>query len=239
LSQTQARHLLTVWNPSYDQSAMDAHLEVLLGWAEMQRRGEADSDEAYVWWAKLRSARRQEPLPHAADVLALQEQIAAGTETHLYPTDYRSLYVGHLAEVTAENVPRVWPDELDHMPHYYQDRVPDFWFYLRDLRRLVSDDTLATIEELKRLRNTRYHGHPVSLYGGMVELPLIVTRDDGAQWFAGSDALLDGQLWAELRNPAAHSESTGRAEVVRARGEILGIGQEGLLVRIVRARMRK
>jgi hypothetical protein len=68
---------------------------------------------------------------------------------------------------------------------------------LWDLRRLVADDTPGVIEALGRLRNTRYHDRPVSLYGGMVELPLIVTRDDGARWFADRDLLTSGRLWAE------------------------------------------
>ena len=35
------------------------------------------------------------------------------------------------------------------------------------------------IAELKLLRNPEYHDRPVSLYGGMVDLPLIVVRPDG------------------------------------------------------------
>jgi len=42
----------------------------------------------------------------------------------------------------------------------------------------------------------------------------------------------------DLRNPAAHSAATRREQVSSAREEILGIGQEGLIVRIARARMR-
>ena len=61
----------------------------------------------------------------------------------------------------------------------------------------MADDTPGVIDELGRLRNTRYHDRPVSLYGGMVELPLIVTRDDGARWFADRDLLTSGRLWAE------------------------------------------
>jgi hypothetical protein len=34
--------------------------------------------------------------------------------------------------------------------------------------------TIAVVEELKHLRNTRYADRPLSLYGGMVDLPLIV-----------------------------------------------------------------
>lgn len=160
------------------------------------------------------------------------------------------------------------------------------------------------IEELRRLGNTRYHGRPVSLYGGMVELPLIVTRDDGARWFADRDLLTSGRLWAErdadlrgdtqrlarelpdnlfgravwnafepatrtfldralgaafshadagwlrgtaprelkglleLRNPAAHSEAVSRERVEQVRAQVMGIGCEGILVRLARAKTR-
>ena len=46
---TLPHHLVTVWNPSYAQDAMDEHLAVLIDWAGR----------------------------------ALDEQVRAGTETHL------------------------------------------------------------------------------------------------------------------------------------------------------------
>src|SRR3989442_4724882 len=104
---------------------MDAHLAVLLRWAQRRERGEADPDDVYVWWAKLRSPNRMGPLPHAADVLAIEQQIAAGVETHLYLTDYRSLYVGCLDEVTADDVPAYTAVELDHMADYDTMRPAD------------------------------------------------------------------------------------------------------------------
>ncbi len=192
-----ARHLLSVWNPSYADDAMDRHLEVLLRWAAARHEDRADDDEVYVWWAKLRSPNRQAPLPHAAEVLELGRQIAAGIETHLYLTDYSSLYVAHMVDVTGEDVLSDWPGERDHMPAYYEEHETDFWFQLWDIRRLVAKDPPATIEELKRLRNVRYHDRPVSLYGGIVDLPLIVTREDGANWFADIGALTEGRRWAE------------------------------------------
>lgn len=191
------RHLLSVWNPSYADDAMDRHLEVLLRWAAARREGRSDDDDVYVWWAKLRSPNRQAPLPHAGEVLDLASQIDAGIETHLYLTDYSSLYVAHLVEVTADNVLDDFPDERGHMPTYYDQHDADFWFRIWDIRRLVAADPPATIEELKRLRNVRYHDRPVSLYGGIVDLPLIVTRDDGASWFADIGALTEGRRWAE------------------------------------------
>ena len=69
-----------------------------------------------------------------------------------------------------------------------------------DVRRLVADDTLGVIAELKLLRNTGYNDRPVSLYGGMVDLPLIVTRPDGMRFFDPEvrDDLTDERLWVEF-----------------------------------------
>ncbi|MBA2245749.1 MAG: hypothetical protein H0W11_12390, partial [Gemmatimonadetes bacterium] len=157
-----------------------------------------EEEPPFVWSAKLKSPNRQQPLPHGAEVLALQAQIDEGIETHLYLTDYRSLNVGLVDEITDEDVLSDTPGEAEHMPAYYHGRPADFWFRLLDLRRLVADDTVATITELQKLRNVRYHDRPVSLYGGMVELPLLVTREDNARWFADAAPLTEGRLWAQL-----------------------------------------
>lgn len=199
-------HLLTVWNPSYASDALDAHLRVLLQWAERSGRGEADLEDVYVWWAKLRSKNRTGALPHGAEVLALQEQIDAGVETHLYLTDFRSLYVGHLAEITSDDLLRTTPGEADHAPEYYSGMHADVWFRLWDIRRIVSEDTLGVIEELKKLQNKRYYDRPVSLYGGMVELPLIVSSKEEPAWFADVDILTGGELWA-VRDAHLRAES--------------------------------
>ena len=60
-TQTAPRHLLTVWNPSYADDAMDEHLRVLLDWARRHRAGDAEADEVHVCWAKLGSPNRVEP----------------------------------------------------------------------------------------------------------------------------------------------------------------------------------
>lgn len=69
----------------------------------------------------------------------------------------------------------------------------------------MSDDTLAVVTELRKLRNTAYHDNPVSLYGGMVNLPLIVTRPDGERYFEADvrAQLTGGKYWVEF--DAEHS----------------------------------
>lgn len=152
------RHLLGVWNPSYEADAMDAHIEVLLGHARAAREGRLENDDVYVWWGKLRSPYRQAPLPHLDEVLALDAQLAGDDEVHLYLTDYRSLYVAHLGGVSGDDV-RADPHEAAHVPAYYRTATlaADCWFQLWDIRRLVLDDTPAVTAELRHLRNTRYH----------------------------------------------------------------------------------
>jgi hypothetical protein len=196
------RHLVGVWNPSYATDVMDVHRELLLEKVRAFRAGELDEENVYVWWGKVRSRNRWDPMPHLADVLALDEPLHSPVdppEMHLYLTDYRSLYVANVYEITRDDVTK---DETTHVPRYYIEKNlgVDCWFRLGDIRRLVADDTVRVVEELKALRNTRYHDRPVSLYGGMVELPLVVTRPDGERFFdeGEREALLENRFWVEF-----------------------------------------
>ena len=194
-------HLVTVWNPSYAVNAMEQHLAVLLDLAADYERDALLEDALYVWWGKVRSPNRQAPQAHLDDLRAIAREIASGTrdETQLYLTDYQSLYVGDVDGIVEGDLPA---RERRHVPAYYAagDLSCDFWFRLRDIRRLVTDDMRAVIEELKQLRNVHYHDRPVSLFGGMVDLPLFVTRPDGKRFFdeAERDAQTDGAFWAEF-----------------------------------------
>jgi hypothetical protein len=106
---TRPLHLFTVWNPSYSDDALDTHLAILLDWARKRRIGEAKPEDVYVWWGKIRSKNRDGALPHHKDVLAIDAQCDAQVETHLYLTDYRSLYVAEIGEITDDApTPKSW-----------------------------------------------------------------------------------------------------------------------------------
>jgi len=207
------RHLVSVWDPSRGPDAMNAHVQVLLDAQRRQRIGDADDEDVYVWWGKIKSPNRQQPLAHLPEILKLDEALRGeegpDAEVHLYLTDYRSLYVGHVAEVTADDVRE---DDGDYVPSLYDDVACDCWFRLMDVRRVVLDDTLGVIAELRKLQNTHYHGKPVSIYGGMVNLPLVVTRSDGSHWFEPRfrDPLTEGKLWVEF-----DAERTGLGTIER------------------------
>ena len=201
MSTSTPRHFVTVWNPLYASDAMEAHLRLLLDWDAKATKGDAGVDDVYVWWGKVRSSQRQQSMPHLQDIMAMDraasEDDGATRETHLYLTDYRSLYVADVTRVVTHD-----PRDADpqHVPRYYADlRLScDCWFELGDVRMLVKDDLEGVAAELSLLRNTRYADRPVSLYGGMVDLPLLVVRPDERSFFdeREREQLADGQLWA-------------------------------------------
>ncbi|MHB1225518.1 MAG: hypothetical protein ACYC2G_15930 [Gemmatimonadaceae bacterium] len=216
---TTTHHLVTVWDPSRGPEPLQAHLQLLLDLRRRERAGELEDEDVYVWWGKIRSPNRQQPLPHLDQILTLDDVLRGDegpdAEVHLYLTDYRSLYVGHVGEVTTEDVRRPSDGDVEPeavVPLLYDGVECDCWFRLLDVRRIVHDDTLGVVEELRKLRNVRYHDRPVSIYGGMVELPLVVRRDDGARWFEPQvrERLIEGRSWAEF-----DAESTGLGSVER------------------------
>jgi hypothetical protein len=193
--------LLAVWNPSYSRNAMEEHLALLLRDAAALREKRVRDDDVYVWWGRVHSRNRRTDLPHLDSIRAIDAVLSGEDppETHLYLTDYQSLYVADLGEIRFEALDA---SESRHVPGYYAaDRLEcDFWFKLWDVRRLVADDMLATIEALKQLRSVSYFDKPVSLYGGMVDLPLVVTRPDGERFFDEDerDVSTGSSLWAEF-----------------------------------------
>ena len=194
-----ARHLLTVWNPLYT-SDVDQHFALLLDWATRFDEGKAGEDDVYVWWGKVKSQNRLQPLAHKDDIAALATALEADdhAESHLYVTDYRTLYVGELLAIEEGALTAA---EQAHVPAYYREKdlKCDFWFMVGDFRRLVTDDLPRVAEELRALRNVHYHDKPVSLYGGMVDLPLVVKRSDNVRFFEPDvrDDITGGKLWVQ------------------------------------------
>lgn len=194
-AKTSPLHLVTVWNPSYAANAIEEHLRVLLEWARKFDLGKAGDTDLYVWWGKVRSPNRQQAQANLDIIRRLRDTLSTTDgEMHLYLTDYQSLYVGDIDDIVEGDLPE---SEASHVPEYYgHNRLRcDFWFKLLDIRRLVADDLPGVITELKKLRNVQYEDRPVSLYGGMVDLPLFVKRPDG-QRFSGE---YERDIWARVR----------------------------------------
>ena len=59
-------------------------------------------------------------------------------------------------------------------------------------------DLAGTELEIQKLRNTIKPEKPVSMYGGIADAPMIVTREPPVRWFEDNEELTGGQLWAQL-----------------------------------------
>ena len=103
---------------------MEAHLAILLGAVKHFDLGQLESDdEIYVWWGKVRSPNRRQPLGQLDTVLAIGAELEAdeSREGHLYLTDYRALYVGHVVGITRDDVRRT---DGARVPDYYAEQPP-------------------------------------------------------------------------------------------------------------------
>ncbi len=70
-------------------------------------------------------------------------------ETGLHLTDYRTLYVAHVAEITADDPRKTQAEHARILAYYLADGiVADLWFRLWEIRRLVQDDTESVFHEL-------------------------------------------------------------------------------------------
>ncbi|HUE84546.1 MAG TPA: hypothetical protein VMO26_00560, partial [Vicinamibacterales bacterium] len=181
---------------------MEEHLSILLHRADAARSDVLVNDSVYVWWGKIRSPNRQQPQAHLHEIRQIASQLEheQRESLDLYLTDYQSLYVAEVDEIAEGDLTA---EEQRQAPAYYFGTPKlncDFWFCVRDIRRLVVDDMPAVIAELKNLRNVHYNERPVSLFGGMVDLPLIVHRPDGRAMFdhAERDHATGGRLCAQF-----------------------------------------
>jgi len=125
------KHLVVKWNPgdSFEPATIAAHADILVKFP---------TDRPHVWWGKLSKTGRLGIT--SADVLAIQEQIRRGEETHLYlycPDRAKPcVHVGKLEWVQEGN-----PGEPDRVPTYYSRLaypIP-FWFRLSDIRELTTE----------------------------------------------------------------------------------------------------
>jgi hypothetical protein len=192
-----SRHFVSISSPARGSSTIDAHLAVLFDLAARHGGDAGDPLEIYVWWGGKRTSNGT-PAPPDAISLDARKPLGDG-ETHLYLTDYRSLYVAHVTELSDDNI---LSSDRAHVPDCYlgEGNAPDFWLKLRDLRRIVGDDLLAVVEELKRLRHPENGAGPFSLHESPPHLPMRVTRSDDEPLFDEKQRiyLTDGRLWAEF-----------------------------------------
>ena len=208
------RHLLSAWNPVAGAAPMETHLRVLHDGARKYRMKAWTEDEVYVWWGQPRRRGRDVTVPDLAGLEIEPTRNDPGPETHLYLTDFASLYVGHLGGVQTAD-PHLDRREVRVPSHYRRQRLDcAIWFKLWDVRRLIENDPRGVAFELHRLRaiGDGEGERPVSPYDGGLPLPVMVTDTREVRYFDPDTrrAYTDGKLWVEF-----DAEHTGTGAVER------------------------
>jgi hypothetical protein len=260
------RHLVTVWNPAYAATAMDAHLEVLLlaagdrpvslygGMVELPLVVTRDDGRRWFTdrealtdgrlWAQ-RDAENRNALEEMGRELRenlLGEEIWGALEltTRTFLSAAEAVFRGHREDPgfdfsgAAVSYAKAVETELNALVFGLTQRElrtarpadREVWVDTRklDLGGRVPHQTLGTLKVLLERDETvrevlrRRLQHDATFMLG--ELPYGLERV------------------MELRNPAAHSETTAFGRVAPRRAEILGIGREGLMVRMARVKLR-
>ena len=101
-------HVVEVREPVDGAEAMQAHLRVLLNAVKNFRAGRCNEDDIYVWWGHPQGSTDQAGLAALGQLLQLPLESSRndpGPETHLYLTDFSSLYVAHLGGITKGDIP--------------------------------------------------------------------------------------------------------------------------------------
>jgi len=177
-----SHHLLFLLNPYYQPDPIGEHLSLLRdSWIDC---GAGDHSRAFVWIGKVRSSQRgTERHAHTESFLALQKQIEAGVETHVYLTDLASLWVGHLMQIAEE--PPHGSDADGHVPLYYGQAKLDveLWLKMADLRSLVQTGGADLHSELTELADVHYGQRRVSLFGGIYHWPILVSERSPQAYF--------------------------------------------------------
>lgn len=168
-SESARRHLLAVWNPVLAPDAMEQHIRVRQDAARKYRHGKLAEEQVYVWWGKLQSEHRTRPLPHLDEILGIDVEPCRddpGVETHVYLTDFASLYVAHLGGVQRE--PPL-PRDDSRVPRFYgklararavsRMSVARRWRYVRSIAEEPSERQSAWRWPPSR-HQTRTHSRP-------------------------------------------------------------------------------
>lgn len=181
ISKPQVLHLLVKWNPApaFEPETIAEHARIL-------------STQPHVWWGKISKTGKLGI--KKSTVVMLRNQIASGTETHLYlycpDKPSASVHVAHIQGIETKK-----PADQQRIPDYYKHtpyRVP-FWFKLTDIR-------IATLEHLDNLllENGTHFDRVAN-----TPFPVLVKEASAKKLFDYKDLKNDKWFSAEgLANPA-------------------------------------
>jgi len=165
------QHLLILYNPYYQKNVIEEHVSILIN--------QNSQSSATVAFGKVRSRLRDYEHPHEEKLQSLYRSISRTNYLQLFLTDYSSIYVAKVIEVTQKEC---W----DLAPAYYREKGLDVetWFIISDIRRIVHNDFVQVRDRvLANFTTPNFGGHHYAVYGNSYVYPLVVEMDNEIDYF--------------------------------------------------------
>lgn len=182
---TNPTALLILYNPYYESSVIQSHLEILKA-------------QGSVAFGKIRSKMRtqepreqptQEPStpaqilePPSTTFASTQwEQLMASTSSksplQLFLSDYANLYVCKVTAITKEQIAQA--------PAYYEQKglEVELWFVISDMRELVREDFTSVRDNFLANFITLHNNRTFAIYGNDYTYPLFISLKSQQHYF--------------------------------------------------------
>jgi len=164
-------NLLILYNPYYQKNVIEEHIDILLN---------SDSQSnAKAAFGKIRSKLRDYEHPYQERLNEIYDSISEENYLQLFLTDYSSIYVAKVIEVTTE-------DRSDMAPDYYRHKKLDVerWFVISDMREIVRNDFESIRDRiLSNFTTPNFGDHHYAIYGNSYVYPLVVEMDEKMDYF--------------------------------------------------------
>lgn len=182
---TNPTALLILYNPYYESSVIQSHLEILkaqgsVSFGKVKSKMRAQEPSEQPTQEPSTPAQILEP-PSTAFASTQWEQLIASTSSksplQLFLSDYANLYVCKVTAITKEQIAQA--------PAYYEQKglEVELWFVISDMRELVRDDFTSVRDNFLANFITLHNSRTFAIYGNDYTYPLFITLKSNQSYF--------------------------------------------------------
>ncbi|MGE4457566.1 MAG: HP0729 family protein [Arcobacteraceae bacterium] len=165
-------NLLVLYNPYYQNDVIEQHLKVLI-------------ENEKVAFGKIRSKLKNVEHGFEDALQNIYTQTSATNPMQLFLTDYASMFVAKVIEITNEDMSHI-------APPYYKEKGLEVeqWFVIGDIKELVRND-FETVRDhyLANFTTPNFGNHTYATYGNKYVYPLVVEMKQPVNYFEDSEQL--------------------------------------------------
>lgn len=182
--------LLILYNPYYESSVIQSHLEILkaqgsVSFGKVKSKMRAQEPSEQPTQEPSKPAQILEP-PSTAFASTQWERLIASTSSEsplqLFLSDYANLYVCKVTAITKE--------QTTQAPAYYKQKGFDveLWFLITDMRELVRDDFTFVRDNFLANFITLHNNRTFAIYGNDYTYPLFITLKSNQSYFTQDES---------------------------------------------------